>query len=94
MPVVAYKWISILVALMVMPGVILSPPIYNKIGLAGRCIMGNVVTGIVTIALLYIALAPPTTTTFAIFVTIFFCSFPFAVISQVRIYSCALCLTL
>jgi hypothetical protein len=84
MPVVAYKWISILVALMVVPGVIVSPAIYNKIGLAGGCVVGNIVTGAVTISLLYIALAPPTSSTFAIFVTIFFCSFPFAVISQVR----------
>ena len=87
MPVVAYNWIGILVVLMVMPGVILLPPIYHKIGLAGGCIMGNAVSGIVLIALLHIALAPLTTTTFAIFVMIFFCSFPFAVISQVRIYS-------
>eukprot|EP00956_Cyclotella_meneghiniana_P028586 scaffold67020_cov22-Cyclotella_meneghiniana.AAC.1 len=56
-------------SLLPVPGVISSPPIYNKIGLAGGCIMGNVVTGIVTIALLYIALAPPTTTTFAIFLS-------------------------
>lgn len=84
MPVVAYKWISILVALMVMPGVIVSPSIYNRIGLAGGCVVGNIVTGVVTIALLYVALAPPTSSSFAVFVTIFFCSFPFAVVSQVR----------
>ncbi|KAL7503956.1 hypothetical protein ACHAXN_001686 [Cyclotella atomus] len=82
MPVVAYKWISILVALMVMPGVIVSPSIYNRIGLAGGCVVGSIVTGVVTIALLYIALAPPTSSSFAVFVTIFFCSFPFAVVSQ------------
>ena len=38
------EWISTLVALMVIPGVILSPPIYNKIGLAGEFIMGNIIT--------------------------------------------------
>lgn len=42
---VAYKWISVLVALMVVPGTIASPYIYNKVGLAGGCIMGNVITG-------------------------------------------------
>ena len=42
---VAYKWISVLVALMVVPATIVSPYIYNKVGLAGGCIMGNVITG-------------------------------------------------
>ena len=51
MPQVAYKWISVLVALMVVPGTLLSPPVYNNIGLAGGCILGNIITGIVTIAL-------------------------------------------
>lgn len=82
MPVVAYKWIGVLLALMVVPGTILSPPIYNKIGLAGGGILGNVITGIVTIALLYTALAPPTTATFSIFVTLLYVTFPFTVISQ------------
>lgn len=73
-------------ALMVIPGTILSPPVYNMIGLAGGCILGNIITGLVTICLLYIALAPQTTTTFAIFVALFFASFPFAVISQVSLH--------
>ena len=42
---VAYKWISVLVALMVVPGTLVSPYIYNKLGLAGGCILGNVITG-------------------------------------------------
>lgn len=42
---VAYKWISVLVALMVVPGTLVSPFIYNKFGLAGGCILGNVITG-------------------------------------------------
>ena len=45
---VAYKWISVLVALMVVPGTLVSPFIYNKFGLAGGCIIGNVITGIVS----------------------------------------------
>ena len=45
---VAYKWISVLVALMVVPGTLVSPFIYNKMGLAGGCILGNVITGIVS----------------------------------------------
>ncbi|KAL7547751.1 hypothetical protein ACHAWF_015043 [Thalassiosira exigua] len=79
---VAYKWISVLVALMVVPGTILSPPIYNSIGLAGGCILGNIVTGIVTIILLYIGLAPPSNATFGVFVALLYASFPMTVISQ------------
>ena len=45
---VAYKWISVLVALMVVPGTLVSPFIYNKFGLAGGCILGNAITGIVS----------------------------------------------
>ena len=47
MPQVAYKWISVLVALMVVPGTLLSPPVYNNIGLAGGCILGKVRVSIV-----------------------------------------------
>mmetsp|Transcript_15553 Transcript_15553/g.25547 ORF Transcript_15553/g.25547 Transcript_15553/m.25547 type:complete len:490 (-) Transcript_15553:40-1509(-) len=79
---VAYKWISVLVALMVVPGTLVSPYIYNKLGLAGGCILGNVITGIVTITLLYIGLAPASTATFGIFVALLYACFPFTVISQ------------
>lgn len=80
---VAYKWISVLVALMVVPGTLLSPPIYNKMGLAGGCIMGNVVTGIVTIILLYVALIRPATgVNFGVFVGLLYVCFPMTVISQ------------
>lgn len=32
---VAYKWITVLVALMVIPSTLLSPSVYNTLGLAG-----------------------------------------------------------
>ena len=63
----------------------MSPPVYNKIGLAGGCIVGNLITGVVTIALLYTALAPASTATFAIFVALLYASFPCTVISQVGV---------
>ena len=76
---------ELILLLLFSPGTILSPPVYNKFGLAGGCILGNVITGIVTIALLYIALAPATTATFAIFVALLYASFPCTVISQVGV---------
>ena len=54
----------------------------NLHSLLPNSILGNVVTGIVTIALLYTAMAPPTTATFAIFVALLYLSFPFTVFSQ------------
>ena len=42
---IAYKWISVLVALMVVPGTIVSPAVFNRIGLAGGCVLGNIITG-------------------------------------------------
>lgn len=60
---VAYKWISVLVALMVVPGTLVSPFIYNKFGLAGGCILGNVITGIVS--------SCPSITLIARFITLF-----------------------
>ena len=82
MPQVAYKWISVLLALMVIPGTMISPFIYNLIGTAGGCILGNVVTGIVTICLLQIALAPPSNVMFGLFVALLYLCFPFTVLSQ------------
>ncbi|EJK69259.1 hypothetical protein THAOC_09493, partial [Thalassiosira oceanica] len=35
---IAYKWISVLVALMVVPGTIVSPRVFNRLGLAGGCL--------------------------------------------------------
>ena len=42
---IAYKWISVLVALMVVPGTIVSPRVFNRLGLAGGCVLGNIITG-------------------------------------------------
>lgn len=79
---IAYKWISTLVALTVIPGTFVSPFFFRKLGTAGGCILGNIITGITTIMLLYIGLAPPTEASFGIFVALLYLCFPFTVISQ------------
>lgn len=79
----AFKWISVMVALTVIPGAGLSQVVYDKIGAAGGCVAGNVVTGIVTIILLFIAYAEPATNgTYAGFITALYVGFPFTVLSQ------------
>ena len=79
---VAYKWISVLVALTVIPGTLISPPIYARVGPAGGCIVGNIITGIVTIGLLLIGIQTPSTALFGVFVAVLYVGFPFTVLSQ------------
>lgn len=79
---VAYKWIAVLVALMVVPGTLISPPTYARVGTAGGCMLGNIITGCVTSALLVIGLQTPSNALFGVFITILYVGFPFTVISQ------------
>ncbi|CAB9510814.1 major facilitator superfamily protein [Seminavis robusta] len=79
----AYKWLSVSVAMCVIPGAALSQGVFNKIGPAGGCVMGNALTGVATIALLLIAtIEPATTATYAVFFTVLYVAFPMTVISQ------------
>jgi len=79
----AFKWLSTMIALCVIPGAALSTVVFNKIGPAGGCVAGNFFTGVATIALLYIALIDPATTaTYGGFVAVLYMSFPLTVISQ------------
>ena len=79
----AFKWISVMVALMVIPGAVLSQPIFAKIGPAGGCVFGNLVTAMGICACLYICqIEPPTTGTLAGFVVFLYMIFPLTVVSQ------------
>lgn len=82
MSATAYKWIYVLVAVVVVPGAVAAPHLYKRIGPALSAAMANILTGAVTVALLWIAKANATTTTFAIFVTVLYLAFPLTVISQ------------
>lgn len=78
-----YKWISVMVSLMVIPSTVITPALFSKIGAAGSCVFGNTVTGLVTIILLQIGhVAPATIGWYAGFILILYLSFPFTVISQ------------
>jgi hypothetical protein len=83
MSLTGYKWLSTLLALMIIPAVFITPQVFSKIGAAGGCVVGNMVTAIITVALLYTALeAPATSGWFAAFIVILYCGFPFTVFSQ------------
>ena len=80
---VAFKWISVLVALMVIPGAGLTDPIFAKIGPAGGCVFGNLITAVGIVACFLICeIDPPTTGTLAGYVTFMYLIFPLTVVSQ------------
>ena len=54
MSISAYQWLSVLVALMVIPGTLITPRVFAWIGAAGGCVFGNLATAILTMALLFI----------------------------------------
>jgi len=78
----AYKWLSVLVALMVIPSAVLCPKIFQKVGAAAACVAGNFMTGIITISLLYLGSGEPSSAMFAGFVSVLYLGFPCTVVSQ------------
>jgi MFS family permease len=78
-----YQLLTVFVVLAVVPSAILTPRAFQKIGLASTCVLGNIVTGIVTIALLLIAnIEKATTLTLIAFAIVLYVGFPFTVTSQ------------
>lgn len=83
MPEDAFRWISTLLALMIIPAAASSTHIYARIGAAGGCVWGNFMTGIMTIVLLQLAQIQPTSTTvYGIYVALMYLGFPLTVLSQ------------
>ena len=68
---------SVMVAFMVVPSTVITPYIFDWVGIAGTCVIGNAFTAILTMALLFIAsYGPATTAGFAGFVTVLYTGFP------------------
>ncbi|KAL3919598.1 MAG: hypothetical protein SGILL_003676 [Bacillariaceae sp.] len=83
MSAVAYKWLYVCVALIVVPGAAIAPFLFKKYGPALSAVTANIFTGIVTVVLLQVAnISPVTFATYAIFVAILYAAFPLTVISQ------------
>jgi len=63
---VAFKWLSVMVALMVIPGAALSQPVFHRIGPAGGCVFGNAITaGGIVACILIAGISPPTRGSYA-----------------------------
>lgn len=81
--IVGYQWLSVCVALLVIPSTMITPHVFARIGASGCCVFGNVFTGILTMSLLLIAgYAAATELAFGFFVFVMYGGFPFTVFSQ------------
>lgn len=82
MTISGYQWLSVCVALLVIPSTQMTPYLFNKIGIAGTCVFGNLCTAVVTGLLLLIGNLPSTAIAFGMFVAVMYGGFPFTVFSQ------------
>jgi len=83
MSILAYQWLSVCVALLVIPSTQMTPWFFERLGVAGVCVFGNSCTAIVTSLLLMIGTAfPATNLSFGFFVFSMYAGFPFTVFSQ------------
>ncbi len=83
MSILAYQWLSVCVALLVIPSTQMTPWFFEKLGVAGVCVFGNTCTAILTGLLLLIGAAfPATSLSFGFFVFVMYAGFPFTVFSQ------------
>jgi len=78
-----YKWMSVMVALTVIPSTLMTPWLFNKIGPAGGCVFGNLMTAVLTVSLLLLASGEANSGYLAGFVVMMYIGFPFTVFSQV-----------
>lgn len=72
MSITAYQWLSVCVALLVIPSTQMTPWCFNKIGVAGTCVFGNMCTAVVTGLLLMIGNLPSTELAFGFFVAVMY----------------------
>ncbi len=82
MTIDSYQWLSVCVALLVIPSTQMTPYVFTKIGVAGTCVFGNLFTALVTGILLAIGNMAATDLAFGFFVFVMYAGFPFTVFSQ------------
>lgn len=69
-------------ALVVIPSTMFTPHVFNKVGAAAGCVFGNLMTAVITVALLLIGTGTANTAHLAGFATVMYIGFPFTVVSQ------------
>jgi len=82
MSLISYKWLSVLFVFMILPTVYIGPKLFEKIGSGMSCVLGNLFTGLLTIALLLIGNGPATRSMYIAFVAVMYAGFPLTAISN------------
>jgi hypothetical protein len=78
-----YRWLYSMVAIIAVPGAAASAWGFQNAGVGLSCVLANLLTGVIILALLYVTtIEPPTTSSFALYASIMYVGFPFTVISQ------------
>eukprot|EP00536_Pseudo-nitzschia_multiseries_P004817 jgi/Psemu1/189075/e_gw1.84.76.1 len=81
--ITGYQWLSVCVALLVIPSTMITPHVFARIGASGCCVFGNVFTGLLTMTLVLIGgYGEATQLSFGFFVFLMYGGFPFTVFSQ------------
>ena len=78
----SYKWVSTLFGLGILPTLVISGPVYAKLGFGGGCVLGNLLTAVHCIILLYMGKLGATATNYGLFVFAVYFGFPFTYLSQ------------
>eukprot|EP00934_Nitzschia_sp_Nitz4_P006897 Nitzschia sp. Nitz4//scaffold25_size161228//144463//149493//NITZ4_002455-RA/size161228-augustus-gene-0.119-mRNA-1//1//CDS//3329544661//6887//frame0 len=82
MELTGFQWLSVMVAFVVVPSAVATPAVFRVMGVAGTCVFGNLMTGVVTLVLLLIGNAAATRGWFFVFAFACYVGFPFTVFSQ------------
>jgi len=78
-----YRWLFSMIGLAAVPAALLMPLVNKKLGVAISTIISNLITAGAIIALLSVAaIDPPTHSSFVLYATIIYATFPFALLSQ------------
>jgi MFS family permease len=78
----SYKWVSTMFGLGILPTLIISGPTYAKLGFGGGCVLGNFLTAVHCIILLYMGKMDATSTNYGLFIFAIYFGFPFTYLSQ------------
>lgn len=79
-----YRWLYSMIAIAAVPGALVSPWLYKKIGAPISCVCANVFTACVIVVLIFIAkMNPVTKGTLALYASILYIGFPLTIISMI-----------
>ncbi len=78
----SYKWVSTMFGLGILPTLVISGPVYAKLGFGGGCVLGNLLTAVHCVILLFMGRMNATATNYGLFVFAVYFGFPLTYLSQ------------